>query len=361
MSIAEAAARIEWSECWLEPRPVPRQLAAEVRRHMGILPRWVGLLADVPWVPRAFAVLNHAPLAHVPPHLRSLTAFVVSQDQSCRYCYGMTRTALKILGYGDQFIERLERDVQLADLSPGEQHALEFARKVSKANPRPGPSDIAGLRDAGFSTPAIAEIAYLVMVDVSSNRLATLLALPSEPVLRWVDHPLLRLVRPVVALALRERRAKAERLPQPNDGPCSAMIAALDGAPAARVLRGVIDQAMASPVLPRRTKLLMLAVIGRALGCTHAEAEARAGLASEGLDAASLAPVLANLGGPMLDARDALLVPFARETVRYQNAIIQRRTRELAERLTPPEVIEAVGIAALANGVCRLSILLDAC
>jgi alkylhydroperoxidase family enzyme len=164
-----------------------------------------------------------------------------------------------------------------------------------------------------------------------------------------------------VARRLRARRVAPEPLPRPNDGPCAAVVAALAGSPVARVLREVIDDALASPVLPRRTKLLMLAVIGRALGCRHSEVEAAEGLRAAGFTSDDVSEVLANLGSPKLDGREALLVPFARETVRYRNAAIQRHTRELWERLGTQEVLEAIGIAALANGVCRLSVLLEAC
>ena len=84
-------------------------------------------------------------------------------------------------------------------------------------------------------------------------------------------------------------------------------------------------------------------------------------LAAEGLAPGELDGILANLGSPRLDAREARLVPFARETVRYQPAVIQRRMRELARGLSPEEILEVVGIAALANAVCRMSVAIDAC
>jgi hypothetical protein len=96
------------------------------------------------------------------------------------------------------------------------------------------------------------------------------------------------------------------------------------------VLRGIIDDAWASDILPRRTKTLLLGVVGKVLGCQHAEEEAR-------------------------------LVPFARETVRYQPGAVQRRLREVARGLTVAETVETVGVLALANTVCRLSVVLDAC
>src|SRR5258705_13407357 len=105
----------------------------------------------------------------------------------------------------------------------------------------------------------------------------------------------------------------------------------------------------------------MLGVIGRALGCVRAETEARQGLAADGLGPADVEEIFKNLGSPKLDERDRLLVPFARETVRYRSGAIQERTHALAASLSPEEVIEAVGVTALANSVARLSVLLETC
>ena len=93
----------------------------------------------------------------------------------------------------------------------------------------------------------------------------------------------------------------------------------------------------------------------------HDRARGRDGLATEGLTSADVDGILTNLGSDKLDRRDALLVPFARETVRYQTGPIQRRTRELARDLPTDEVLEAVGVTALANAVGRASILLETC
>jgi AhpD family alkylhydroperoxidase len=359
---AGSAASMEWGECWLEPTVPPPELVAEVKRATGgIVPTWAYRLASAPWVVRAFARTNEAELAYMPPELWGLIAFVVSQDNSCRYCYGATRAILKIVGYSDAAIDRLERDVHLAEISPANLAALQFARRVSQANPRPTGSDLAVLVRAGFSRPAIAEIAYTAAVLCFHNRLSTLFALPTEPFTRWVENPIVRLVRPLLARKFRVKPHSPVAPPVPNDPPCDAVIAALDGSPGAHTLRRTVDEALASTILPTRTKLLMLAVIGRALGCDHAEMEARRGLADAGLTASDVDQILANLGSPRLDSREELLVPFARETVRYRNGAIQERTRALAERLSIAEVIEAVGIASLANAVARLSVILETC
>ena len=361
MPSPDPVADTEWGVCWLEPGPMPAELAAEVRRLTGgIVPAWATHTASVPWVARATGLVTRKHVAYMPLDLFGLIALVVSQDNSCRYCYGATRTLLSVFGYSDEQIDRIARDVHLSDLTRPEQVALEFARKVSHANPRATAFDRDALTRVGYSPPVIAEIAYMAAFQGFPNRIATFLALPSERFFRIIGHPLARIVRPLIARALRGKHAAPEATPA-GAGPIAEIIAGLGDSPTARTVRTLVDDAFASPVLPRRTKLLMFAVIGRALGCDHSEDEARSSLADDGLGAADVDEILANLGSPKLDRRDALLVPFARETVRYQTGPIQRRTRDLARELPIEEVIEAVGIAALANSLARLSVLLETC
>src|SRR5207249_8272830 len=126
----------------------------------------------------------------------------------------------------------------------------------------------------------------------------------------FVGSPVYRFVRPPLAWRKLPEPRAPEPPPRPDDGPCAAVVAALDGSPAAGVLRRAIDGAWASDVLHRRTKTLMLAVIARALGCAHGEREARRFLAAEGLPPAEVDGILANLVSPRLDAREARPVPF---------------------------------------------------
>jgi hypothetical protein len=86
----------------------------------------------------------------------------VSQDNSCRYCYGVQRSLLKILGYRYDMLNRLERDFHLAGLEDAQHIALDFVRKLSRANPRPDRRDYEALERAGFGRAAIAEIAFAV-------------------------------------------------------------------------------------------------------------------------------------------------------------------------------------------------------
>jgi hypothetical protein len=44
-----------------------------------------------------------------------------------------------------------------------------------------------------------------------------------------------------------------------------------------------------------------------------------------------------------------------RETLWYEPAVLQRRTRALRDSLTQEQLIEAIGVASLANGLCRMA------
>ena len=77
-----AALDAQWSESGLQAGPIPADLRAAVRRIAGATtPARASRLAAVPWVVRAFI---HG--------IDKRVAFVVSQENACRYCYGATRT-----------------------------------------------------------------------------------------------------------------------------------------------------------------------------------------------------------------------------------------------------------------------------
>ena len=99
----------------------------------------------------------------------------------------------------------------------------------------------------------------------------------------------------------------------------------------------------------------MFAVIARGLGCEVLRAGGRRGSSERGISKEStLTQVLTHLDAPELDDIERLLVPFARETIWYEPAPLQRRARTLRDRLPAPQLLEAIGVASLANGLCRM-------
>jgi alkylhydroperoxidase family enzyme len=116
----------------------------------------------------------------------------------------------------------------------------------------------------------------------------------------------------------------------------------------------------ASPHLTRRCKLLIHAVIARGLACEACAVEMAGALQGEGLDEPALQSILSHLDAPELDLIERLAVRFARETIWYEPATVQRRARGLREQLSVPQFLELVGVASLANALCRMGAIVSA-
>src|SRR5262249_50068542 len=148
----------------------------------------------------------------------------------CRYSYGVARANLRLHGYADDKIERLERG-ELDDPS------IAFVRKLARCQPRPGKSDLSALREAGLSRGAIVELVFAVAAKSFKNRVATFLAVPPDahdeagsrnPITRLLAR---RTLRPVAA------RVRSE-------GDFGPLVALLDGTPCGQPLREIIDGAL---------------------------------------------------------------------------------------------------------------------
>lgn len=354
---------VEWEACLLEPVVDPAATRA-LRRELGFVPHGTTFFLDSPWIRRAPLLLRSffMPLVHVRPAVQEMIALVVSQDNACRYCYAATRSLLRILGYPEARIRRLDEGLPSTDLDPRERLALDFARRVSRASPLASAADARPLLEAGWDEAGVREIAFVTVVNIFYNRLSTLAALPPEAVERLATTWRVRLLRPFVVWMLKRRRVPAMSMaPPPGQaaGPFAELVDALDDLPVGAPLRELVDAAWRSEGLARRTKALVFAVVARGLVCPAAEAEATRLAAAEGFPAREVAEVLANLASPALDPLERAIVPFARETIRYEPAQVQRRARALRAQLTRAQFVELVGIAALANTLCRLDVARD--
>jgi alkylhydroperoxidase family enzyme len=352
---------VEWEPCALERRPDP-ELTRWVRKRIGMVPGHLDYYTPCPWIARQFVYWDatQIPLLAVEPGLVQMISLVVAQDNSCRYCFAATRIMLRALGFGDGIIRVLEEDVAAADLPPATRAALEFARRLSRANPLPGPDALAPLAAAGFGPDAVREIVYLTALHVLANRVITLAAIPVDGIERLSGSWWIPLLRPVATILARRarRRVRPEPLPAAmREGPFAHVVRAFDGHPLGPRLWTQIDEAWQSPLLPRRAKALVAAVVGRALGCRRSEDEARRLLAAEG-GALDLDGVLAHLTSPTLTDAEAAIAPFVRETAHYSPAPIQRRGRLVYERLGQAAFLETIGVAALANALCRMTAVL---
>jgi alkylhydroperoxidase family enzyme len=260
-------------------------------------------------------------------------------------------------------IQGIEHDLTRWDLPPRTVAALAFARSQSRSGPAGAPAAREALLRAGFGVDEMKEIAYVVAATDFSNRAHTIPAVPTRAVEQMPERFHMRLLRPLVWRILKSRHARGR--PTPLDRvpphPYAGLVNAYAGSPIAPALGRTLEEMWASPHLTRRCKLLMLAVVARGLGCEACGGEVAEALRKEGLAETAVAQVLTHLDAPELDPVERLLVPFARETIWYEPALLQRRARALREHLSAPQLLEAIGVTALANGLCRMGpMVLDA-
>jgi alkylhydroperoxidase family enzyme len=298
-------------------------------------------------------------LAYAPPRLVDIAALVTTQENACRYCYGAMHTMMRLSGYSEKRITDLERDVQLADGLTRE--VVSLARKLARSNPRPVRQELEALQRLGLGSKAAAEIVFLVAFACFATRIGTFLSLPPDLRLeKSIQNPIARLIGSVV---LRLSPFRTHRVgPTPavsSDGLLGPLVRALPDAPVASWFAAQLEVTFSAPAIPRRTKLLMLAVIARTLGCPFCEGSARADLEALGLGTEESARALDSLSGPGVTASDAILLDWARETVRYETGPIQKRMRQLAAEVSTDVLLEAVATAAISNTAVRLAMLIQ--
>jgi AhpD family alkylhydroperoxidase len=348
----------EWEACVLEPA---RDAAVEsmARRAYGMVPPNLRYLAHAPWVARANVTLSpsHGLLVELDYDLEELVSMVVSQENSCRFCFAISRYLLRVHGMSEARIAELQARLSQGTLDARTNAAVAYARGMSRSQPLVGAAERRMLREAGLPDGEVRELAYVVAYISFANRITTIPAIPPHEVEQLPDRWFFPLLRPLMAkMSARHRRRGQRMAPQPaRSGPYAGLIAALGDSPIAGALAQVLDDMWQSALLTRRCKALLIAVVATGLGCQRTVDEVREVLREEGLSDDAAARALAHLQAPELDAIENQLLPFARDTIWYQPAPVQRRARELGARLTPAQMVEAFGVLSLANALCRLA------
>lgn len=355
--MASALAHVSWEDCLIVPHR-DRALETYARRKMGMPFPPVRYFTPAPWLARAIVDLHpeYGLLMHLDMHQLDILYLVVSQENSCRFCYAAVRMLLWAQGMSEARIQRIEQELSGAALAAKTAAAIAFGRRQSRVGPQGAPEARRILNDAGFGEAEMREVAFVVGMTDFLNRVNTIPAIPAHRLERMPERPLLRLVRPLVRWMIERQRAHGrETSPERQPAyPYAGLVNAYAGSPIAPVLGRVIGEMWESAILTKRCKLLMLAVIARGLGCEVCAVEIGEALRREGLDAAALDQVLTHLDAPVLDDAERALVRFARETIWYEPAALQRRARALRDRIAEAQLIEAIGVTSLANGLCRM-------
>ncbi len=364
--MAQLLSEIQWGEPILQANSDP-PWEAEIRRRGGRVAEVDRRVTPCPWLREiCLRVTTHRP-SQISQRLTNIGMLVTSQENSCRYCYGANRAYMKIQGYSESFISRIERDAHMAELDDMERGFIAFCRNLARSRPRPAKAERDALIKLGYAPLAVNETAFLIALGCFYNRIGVLIACPPETGFeRMANGVLGRLI----GLAAPLVRVLAAKNPAPSDatsfdratlaaGAFGPVVATLAGLQGADMLKAALDGAFASPVLPRRTKALMFAVVGRTLECRYCEDGARKLLVAEGFDDAEVETTLATLDSKRLTPHESRLLSWVRNTVHYQTGAIQHQTRALATDLGGAVVLEAIGVAALANATVRLAMLLE--
>jgi alkylhydroperoxidase family enzyme len=336
--------------------PDPAMLR-EAKKYIGGLPGCIKYMTPVPWVFDLAIDVMKPPVFSTPLPLLELIGWTTSFENSCRHCYGAQRAILRILGYDDAWMERVERDADLAEVDAERRPVVDLTRKLARSNPRPARAERDALT-ARYGAAVVAEIAFVITGWCFATRVSTFLRLGPDPDIERVSQTWVAwLLRPLFRRGLKKRARQPERVP--TGGPFQPILDGMGDVPAASLMRRVIDRAFASPHIPRRAKLLVFAVVARSIPCGATEAEATRLLIEDGLAPDDVEVILKHLDSPKLDPLERVLVGFARASVRYDFLEIQDRVgRDLKPALPGTEqLLEAVGIAALANSVVRLAML----
>jgi alkylhydroperoxidase family enzyme len=364
--MALALNEIKWSDPILPARPDPAW-EAEVKRRGGRVTAVDRRISPSPWVREAgFSILSYRPSA-MPERLYRICSLVTAQENACRYCYGANRAYMKILGYSESFISRIERDVQLAELEDRDRACIDFYRNLARSRPRPPAKERDKLIDLGYSPPAVNEMAFTVAICCFYNRVATFVACPPEAgferLANGVVGRLIGLVAPIMAVLSRvSRRGSPNGSVEafnPTISSFAPVIAPLANLPSFKVMDSMLQGAFASNVLPIATKALMFAVVARTLGCSTCEREAIKLLAQDGLSEGEIETAVATLQWKGLAPQQSGLLSWARNTVYYETGKIQPLTRQLGAAIGDAALLEAIGVAALANATVRLGMLVE--
>ena len=321
---------VEWEVCLLEPLR-NRERERALRAALGIVPRSTRYFLDSSWLSDAMARFGGAPMQHLTPEMVEMITLVVSQDNSCCYCYTATRGFMKILGFPESHIRRLEENFLSADLTPADAAALEFARCVSRAAPLPTVAHTQPLFAAGYGTAAVKELAVFAAHSVFFNRVSTLPALPPEEA-DFAERWWVRLLRPLIAA-----RVRALRVPAPVPlSPRSATACSATSSMRSTVCRPHRAYARCSTGRgarrrsARASKPSSSASWRAALAARPPSAKSVRLLVAEGMGPSAVEHALAHLSGGDLDPMEQAALELARESIWYEPVHLQRRARGCA-------------------------------
>src|SRR5579883_3513632 len=212
--MAAALAHVAWEPCLVDAQR-DRALESYARRKLGMPMPNIRYFAPVPWLARAMIDLHpeFGLLRHLDYSDADVLALVVSQENSCRFCYAAVRMMLWAQGLSEARIQRIEQDLSRAELPAKTVAAIAFGRAQSRVGPQGAREARQALRDAGVSDDEGKEIAFAVGFTDFSNRVHTIAAIPTQSLERMPNQIHMRLLRPLLRRILEQHRFRGRATP----------------------------------------------------------------------------------------------------------------------------------------------------
>ena len=124
------------------------------------------------WVWQGFKIIMLRD-SSIPRSLKEAIAFIVSKNNSCKYCIGAHNMMLEAIGYDAKKIEELNSDYQSSSLSEKEKTVLDLAVKISNESYKITEKDHEILKTKhGMTDQQILEVITIASAFNFINRLA---------------------------------------------------------------------------------------------------------------------------------------------------------------------------------------------
>ena len=164
------------------PVPDVEEVPADVRERIetetdeaGFTPNVFPAFAYRPSHFRAFFAYHDALTDETPLEREEVEMLVVTVSgvNDCLYCVVAHGALLRIFADAPTLADQLATNHRTADLSAAHREMLDFAVKLTETPGRVGDADVDRLRDAGFTSEEVWDIASVVSLFNLSNRMAT--------------------------------------------------------------------------------------------------------------------------------------------------------------------------------------------
>lgn len=149
----------------------------KVREKSGFVPNVFRVLAHRPDEFRAFFAYHDALMEKeggLTKGEREMIVVATSGLNQCPYCVVAHGAILRIREKNPLLADQLATNYRSADITPRQKAMLDFAVKVSLRAHEVGDSDVAGLREHGFSLEDVWDIGAIAAFFSLSNRMASL-------------------------------------------------------------------------------------------------------------------------------------------------------------------------------------------